>query len=415
MAWKKITANTAYQLVGKGVGVVASIITIALITRTLGTAGFGDYVLATTVPAFFYLFVDFGLNAIYLREVARDNGYVKKFGSLLSLRLGLAVVFSLLGVAYALLSPYPHLVKVGILLGLATVFTQAVFVSLNALYQHNLRYDLSVLAGIISSALGMVLVTIGFMKGAGLLFFISAWVLVALVLAVLAFTFSQKLPEKPRFSLDRSWIRYLFLSALPLGLMLIFAQVNARADVFLLSLLDTSESLGIYGLADKVFDNILFVPIFFVNALYPVLLRDQKHSLAVLWTRLRKGVLTLLAASLLLTVLGFVFSPFIVLVLGGEGFESSNLVLRLLVFALPLFFVTAPLQWFLIVLGKEKVLPVIYGIAALVNVVINAIFIPKYSYFASIFATIFSEFLILLLILLVMGKFRAQMAGLSGK
>ncbi|GMR19366.1 MAG: hypothetical protein BMS9Abin34_503 [Patescibacteria group bacterium] len=407
--WKAITVNTIYQIIGKGFGVTASIIVIALITRSLGAGGFGDYVLATTVPAFFYLFVDFGLNAIFLRNIVQGKDHRGQFGSLLGLRLGLAGLFFSLGALYIFLSPYPQLVKVGSFLGLFTVFTQGIFTSLNALFQHNLRYDLSILAGIFSSLLGVLLTIFGFLRGAGLLFFVGVWVLDAFVLAILAFLFSQKLPEKPSLSLNRVWLRRLFWASFPLGLMLIFAQINAKADIFLLSLLDTPKSLGIYGLADKVFDNALFIPTFFVNALYPVLLKDRKRSLTLLWSRLRKGVLLLLGVSLPLAVLGFVFSPLIVLILGGKGFESSILVSQLLVLTLPLFFVTAPLQWFLIVVGKERILPVIYGVAALVNITINILFIPRFSYLASVFATIFSELIILLLIIFAVRRFKSRM------
>lgn len=407
--WKKITANTFYQLAGKGFRVAASVAVVALITRALGTAGFGDYVLATTVPAFLFLFVDFGLNAIFLREVSQDEKHMEKFGSLFVLRLGLSVLFFLLGVGYVLVSPYSDLVKTAIILALTAVFAQGFFTSLNALFQHNLRYDLSVLAGVLSSTLGVALVVWGFLRRSGLLFFIGAWVLSAFTLAVLAFLLSKKLAGKFGLSFDRIFLRRLFFAALPLGLMLVFAQISAKVDVFLLSLLDTPQSVGIYGLADKVFESILVVPIFFVNALYPVMLRDRKRNLSVLWTRLKKGVFILLAVSLVLALGGFVLAPLVILVLGGEGFSSSILVLRLLALILPFFFVTAPLQWFLITVGKEKVLPIIYAAAAVVNVAINVLFIPRFSYLAAVSAVAFSEILILVLLLVTVGSFRGRM------
>ena len=224
------------------------------------------------------------------------------------------------------------------------------------------------------------------------------------LLTSLAFLFARRLREGPLFSWDGVWVRRLFLLALPLGITLLFSQINGKADVFLLSLLDTSESIGIYGLAYKVFANLLVLPLFFVNALYPVMLRDRRKSLSLLWRRLRQGVLAMFLVSLVLTLLTVVFAPLAIRVLGGESFESSALVLRLLSLGLPLFFVTAPLQWFLITLGRERILPLIYGVAALSNVGINLVFIPQFSYFASIFATIFSEMVIFVLLLAVVVK-----------
>ncbi|MEX1068279.1 MAG: oligosaccharide flippase family protein, partial [Patescibacteria group bacterium] len=121
MLWRKIAANTIYQLIGKGVSVISSIATVALVTRALGVSQFGEYILITTVPAFLYLIADFGLNAVFLRQVAQDNHHVRKFGSLLVLRLGLSAATFLLALAFALLAPYSALVKGGIVLAATTV------------------------------------------------------------------------------------------------------------------------------------------------------------------------------------------------------------------------------------------------------------------------------------------------------
>jgi len=406
MTWKKIAANTIYQLGGKGFSILANIAIIALITRSLGVAQFGEYVLVTTVPTFLYLFGDFGLNAVFLREVSKDNHHLAKFGSLLSLRMVLAAATLLLGLAYAYFYPHAPLIRLGIIIALTTVFTQGILVSLNALFQHNLRYDLSVLANISAHVVSVILVVWGFLNQAGFLFFVLAWVATYFIVAAMSVLLSGKVAEKPQLSWDRPWVRRLFWSAFPIGLMLIFSQINSMADVFLLRALDSAEAVGIYRLGYKVFENILPVPIFFVNALYPIMLADHKQSLTLLYRRLRQSTLALLVAAVASVLVVFPLADFLISILGGEGFSASSLVLRILVLSLPLFFVTAPLQWFLITVGKERVLPWIYASAAVLNVGLNIAFIPRYSYFASITATIASEILILVLLLFQTVRFR---------
>ena len=414
MSWRKIAVNTIYQLIGKGFSILTNILMLALITRALGVAQFGEYVLVTTVPTFLYLFADFGLNAVFLREVAKDNHHIAKFGSLLSMRLILAAASLVFGLAYAFLYPHAPLVRAGIMIALTTVFTQGVFISLNALFQHNLRYELSALAGILAHVFAVALVVWGFLNHAGLLFFVGVWAATVLVLAGAAFLFSWKLPEKPQFSWDPKWVRRIFLLSLPIGLMLVFSQINFTADVFLLRAMDSAEAVGIYRLGYKVFENILPIPIFFVNALYPVMLQDHKQSLAALWERLKKGVWILLASALVLVVLGLAVAPILISILGGADFRDSILVLRVLVISLPVFFLTAPLQWFLITVGREWVLPLIYALAAAFNVWVNFSFIPEYSYFASLFATIASEVLILFLLLIQIVRFKRGIIKAKG-
>lgn len=399
MSWKKIAANTIYQMIGKGVSIVSTIGTVALVTRALGVSQFGDYVLITTVPAFLYLLADFGLNAVFLRQVATDDHHIQKFGGLMVLRLGLAFLTFLLAISYALLSPYGSLIKWGIGLASTTVFAQAAYTSLNALFQHHLRYDLSVGAGIVSSIFAILAFAWGFWRNAGLIFFVSAWAATTFVLALLALFLSFRLAEKPRFSGDREFSRRLLRAAVPLGLTLVFSQINWMADVFLLRALDSAEAVGIYRLGYKVFENILPIPIFFVNALYPVMLADYQQGVGFLWDRLRKGIRVLLASAVVLAVVSFGLAPWVILILGGASFSASTLVMQILVLSFPIFFVTAPLQWFLITVGKERILPVIYGVAAGLNVFLNWWLIPRYSYFASIGATVAAEILILILLL----------------
>ncbi|MDP2734662.1 MAG: oligosaccharide flippase family protein, partial [bacterium] len=324
----------------------------------------------------------------------------------LSLRMILAAAAVLLGLAYAYFYPHPPVVKLGIMVALTTVFTQGVFVSLNALFQHNLRYDLSVLANILAHVVSMALVVWGFFSQAGLIFFVLAWVATYFTLAFLALILSRKVAERPRFAWDPKWIRRIFRASLPIGLMLVFSQINSMADVFLLRALDSAEAVGIYRLGYKVFENILPIPIFFVNALYPIMLADHQQGLFFLYRRLKHSISALLAVSLLAIVVVIPIAGVLISILGGAEFSDSSLVLKVLVLALPFFFMTAPLQWFLITVGKERVLPVIYALAAFFNVSINILFIPRFSYFASISATVFSEILILTLLAAAVWRFK---------
>ncbi len=62
-------------------------------------------------------------------------------------------------------------------------------------------------------------------------------------------------------------------------------------------------------------------------------------------------------------------------------------------------------------MGKERVLPVIYAVAAVVNVLVNVVFIPYFSYLASVAATILSELLILAGLVYAISRFRSKSGG----
>jgi len=62
---KIIAVNTITQLVGRAISAVTTLLVTLLIARELGAGGYGDFVKITTYAAFFYLAVDFGINAIF--------------------------------------------------------------------------------------------------------------------------------------------------------------------------------------------------------------------------------------------------------------------------------------------------------------------------------------------------------------
>jgi len=206
--------------------------------------------------------------------------------------------------------------------------------------------------------------------------------------------------------LDAKFLKEILIGSLPLGLMFIFSQINFKIDSIFLSVLQlpkkigltSQETLGIYGLPYKIFEVALVVPTFFMNATYPVLVAHMavgKEKLKGTFTRV---MLFLVAAGLFCSTVGIFLSKFAIELLGGNGFELSVTVLRILMFGMVLYFLTQPISWLIVTLGKQKFLPWIYLISATFNVTANYIFIPKYSFYASAIITHLSELLILIML-----------------
>jgi O-antigen/teichoic acid export membrane protein len=194
----------------------------------------------------------------------------------------------------------------------------------------------------------------------------------------------------------------------PIGLTFIFSQVHFRADAILLSRLslpnlgyDNVETVAIYGLAYKIFEVCLVIPTFFMNAAYPLFLSKLAISRAVFIKFFYKTVLILTLSGFVITLLGYYFAPFVISLLGGESFTDSIQVLRVLFVGIIIFFISAPFSWFIVNLGKQKVLPFIYLTAAIFNIGANVYFIPRYSFIASAYLTWLSELIIFSLLILV--------------
>ena len=85
---RKIAKNAAIQYTSKIIGTILGLFTIALLTRYLGAAGFGEYTVAASYLQFTGTLVDFGFTITAVRMLAEAGADRKKiFGNIVTLRL----------------------------------------------------------------------------------------------------------------------------------------------------------------------------------------------------------------------------------------------------------------------------------------------------------------------------------------
>jgi len=408
-----VAFNTLVQFFGKlissGIGFVITLI----IARYFGVEGFGEFTKITAYVALFYLVSDFGLNAVFLKEEKKEK---LSFINLLSLRIAWSAVLVFFALAILIFLPadlaggkgYSLISKVGILITLPTVLTYAVSLSFNALFQKNLRYDRSVLAASLGSLTTIFLLYIFVRVKLPLTFSLSSYLLGGMVGITSAYFLAKKYLGKQISLADdfliqnlTSW-KTLFKKSLPLGLTLIFNLIYFRFDIFILAFARPNIDVGIYGLAYKFFEFPLAIPTFFMNAIYPVILRSKLNPPAGgLKSKItKKATVFLLTSSLAIGAACLILAPLISLV--KADFTASILPFRILSLSLPLFFLTSFYMWIYVADGRQNKLLLVYGIGMVFNILLNLIFIPKFGYNGAAVITVISEGLVLFLLV----KFR---------
>ncbi len=398
---QKVALNTFAQILGKIFSAGTMLIITMVTIRYFGVEDFGKLTAILTYVAYFYLLADFGFNAIVIREAAKNKERRSLFfSSLFSLRflisLGL-IIFSLF-LLLILPSPYSQpTIRIGILLAAMTIFAQAMVTSTNAIFQFNLRYDQSMVALGISSLTTLFLAGFFLWFGYSLLSLVVAITLGSLVLALTALILAKRQLPQLRFVFKLKIFKDLLFLTAPLGLTLIFNLAYFKIDKFLIPVLRSLQELGFYETAYKVFDLSLVFPVFFMNAVYPVMARaDQNRNR---YQRVfKKALLVLLVASFLGMFIGIPASPLIIKIIAGQDLPLSVSVLRILFLSLPLFFLSALLMWDLILRNQQRSLVFIYGAGLVINLVLNLIFIPQFGVLAAAVNTGITETAVLILL-----------------
>lgn len=405
---KIIAKNTIFQFLSRVLSAVSLLAVTFLITRNLSKDIWGDFIVVTSFLGLFTIVTDFGINAIFVKEISKKINLIQQyFDNLLSLRLFLSLISIFIALAVLSFLPYSSAVKVGIIFGLIIILLQSIFLSCSAVFQFKLRYDFFAIADILGSLSIIILVYLATYIKAELLTIIIIFIIGNFVKAMIGLAFVHKILGKISLAIDLSVWKILLFFSIPVGLTIVFSQFNANIDKQIIALTDFNDptktsvvAAGIYGLSYRIFDFIIALATFGANALYPVLLQKRISDPTQFGIFAKKGIIALFILGVIGSVFGWILTPTLLNIFGD--YSESTKSLRILLLGIPLFYVTSLILWINIVLNREKFLPFIYGFATIFNLSVNLAFIPRFGYNFAAWSTLITEVLILGLLFLLL-------------
>ena len=153
----KIAYNTIVQFAGKAISTVLGLVSLAMMTRYLGQAGFGSYTTITNYVSFFAIIADLGLTLVTVQMISRPGVDEKKaLNNLFGLRLASIILFLGLAPVIAIFLPYTPYVKIGVMIAALSFLFPALNQILIGLFQKRLRMDKSVIAETLSRVIMIV-------------------------------------------------------------------------------------------------------------------------------------------------------------------------------------------------------------------------------------------------------------------
>ena len=398
---RKIAYNTVISAGARIIGLALSLITIGLVARYLGQVEFGYYAIVLAFLFFFAVLADLGLYSVCLRDISRPGADEKKIASnAFTLRFFAGLLFFCLAPAVVCLFPYPHQVKLGVLIGAFGFWLMSNQQVLIGVFQKYLRMDNVAVGELLGRLVQLGLVVFFIWRDFGFLSIITAFVAGALVNFVLVFVLSRKfIPIS--FQFDFVFWKNILKESLPLALAIIFTVIYFKLDTIMLSLMKPATDVGIYNLAYKLLESLLFFPAMFVGLVMPLMSKYAFFDKNKFRKTIQKTLDILLIFIVPMLAGVFFLSSDIVVLIGGGEFILSSGVLKILIVAAGIIFLGILFSNMIISLKKQRSLVVIYGTGALFNLAANFIFIPKYSYYGAAWTTVMTELIVTLMMLFV--------------
>jgi len=375
-----------------------------VLTRCLGASHYGDYIFLTSFWLFLVSLANWGTQIIGVREISKKSTIKEKsrlFASLVRLRQYLLVASLTIGFFSILFIPvFNGFRNLAFLIFLAVVFAnwQASFA---IAFQAFLRFDWQVVVEVLGAGAFLLFLGINFLKGGGLTGAIVALIMSRFLAALTSAVRVKKLPlEQKRVSLKLQ--KFLWQEALPTGgLLFLSTSYDRLIDTGLLHYFQTAEAVGIYGLAYKIYSNLILPAYYLSRSLFPLLSKKTKEKLSSSPAFILGARWSLLGA-FLISSLAFVLAPLFIRVLGGEPFTAAIPILRILILSLPFTYLNHIFGFGLIASGRQWWSFGVGAIALVWNLAGNYWLIPHFSSLGAAGVTVTTEMLTCLLSFLLL-------------
>jgi len=381
---------------------------VVILARYLGKVNYGRYAFAFAFASLFSFLTDFGLSQILIREIAKDRSHLRDyFPSSLILQIILSLVgFFFISLGINIMGYPPTTVKVVYIAGLFIVFNgmtncwRALFIA-----YEKMEYEaLLAVIGKVVPLLG-ALIFIYFDRGLLTLASVPLWGAIAGLFLSTHLVFKKFIPVKLNWKINYSLLRKLLAMAFPFALLTIFVMIYFQIDSVMLSIFKGDAAVGVYNVAYKLVFALMFVSTGISAAIFPVISRiyvnQRKAALKVYGSSFKN----LLALGLPLALGGAIFAPRIISLLYGSAYQESVLILQVIIWVLPFMFLTNLMGRVLGAINQQSLVAWIAGIGAVINVTLNLILIPTYSFVGAAIATIITEAVILVFQYHFIGKY----------
>ncbi|RLI79393.1 hypothetical protein DRP04_09225 [Archaeoglobales archaeon] len=387
----RVLRNVLVVFSSKAVNKLLNFIVLIYLARYLGTEGFGKYSFVIAYLFFFNVLAFLGINKIVVREISKDRAEEERIiGNALGIRLLLSVISIILSILIINLLGYPSDTKILVYIISLTLLFSAIRATYASIFEARLRMEYSELGNFLEVVISATLILSIIFLGGNLVHVMIVLVFASLCNLLVVFYFSKKL-VKPKLELNFSYVKRILVPSIPTGLAIIFRTIYYRIDVLMLSLMKTNVAIGYYSAAYTLISALEIIPRAIMMSVFPLMSRFSKSSKDSLEMSYEKSFRIMLMISLPIAVMVSVFSKEIILLLYKDEFLPSTLALSTLIWSAVFLFLNILFANLVISVGKEWVTVQISLIMALVNIILNYLLIPDYSYIGASIATVLTE------------------------
>ena len=340
--------------------------------------------------------IDFGLDYIAVRDVSVKNENLNPFFNVVFLFRIFFTLVILAGIIlyYWLFNANKVIITALIVLLLfqTTVILLQFFRALISAF-----HDFSLYSALLVFE-KLIIVVFGFISlifSSNLIYFLSA-LLAGNLISFVFFLYTLRKHYNLKIGIPKHEpFNYIIKSSLPLVLMNVFIMAYFRVDVLILNfIVGSKEIIGIYGSIHRIIEMYFLIPAIIMSTAFPII--SKKYNIDNPYIiNLVKNLLNFITVISFPIVIIIAFNSYnINYLIFGRDYRSGYSGLIFLIWTiLPLGY-NYILGHILIVANKQKYCAITLAVASVINIILNYLLIPKFSFMGTCIALLITEIII---------------------
>lgn len=353
----RIARAFSVQLICRALGMMASVVSVAMTARYLGPGRYGQLTIAVAFVGMWASLADLGIGTVIVRRVTSGTGDLER---LVRVNSGLSLVYCLplaaLAAGSGLLLYHDGDVRVMLVVLSGQLLMLTMTTRFEPVFLSTVRFS-AVAASDVLGRLGTLAVVsyLVAVRADVIWFAVAQLIPPALQLVIQGTAAARHISLRPIFA-PREVADLLRESAFPIGVAVV-GVLYWRTDGVILSKVSTHSEVGVYGLAYTVAFNTLVVSMFFLKATLSTATELFSRDVVAFAGFLRRCVELMYFVSVPVAIVGVLLSRPLIELFGDRDFvERGAPTLAMLFVAVALRFVTGTLGQGLFACHHQKFL-----------------------------------------------------------
>ena len=376
--------SSVFYLAGNVLSRIIDLWAVLLIARHFGESVMGRFSFAIAYVGYFSILIDLGFNITFVREMVRDKArQATLLTGMLVYKCVMIAVGMILAGSLIFLGEYPldtmrlvWVMTLGLLISPKLPSLRLVY---EQVFQSHMKMEIPGLLKIMDGVFLLSLVYGIVINDKPILWVMIAYIVCNIPGLIVIIMASRKL-VKPSGIFESGLMLDLLRQALPVAVLGLFAAIYSRIDVLLLSRWSDDAAIGYYASAYRLSEAFRILPAAVLASLYPMLVAHagqiKESFIPILSRGLKPLLVTLIPVCLVTTFL----SESIIELFYSSQYLPAAASLITLVWAELFVMLATVLSNALIAVGRQKTVMSINGLMLLINVVLNVILIPIWSF-----------------------------------